>query len=30
MAGGWARNESPFHSGERQVQARLGVRDIED
>ena len=22
--------DSPFHRGERQVQARLGVRDIED
>ncbi|MCG8590527.1 MAG: pyridoxamine 5'-phosphate oxidase family protein, partial [Proteobacteria bacterium] len=25
-----SQSESPFHPGERQVQARLGVRDIED
>ena len=30
MSEGWRRDESPFHSGEQEVQARLGVRDIED
>ncbi len=27
MADGWNHSESPFHAGEQQVQARLGVRD---
>ena len=30
MSGGWDSGESPFHAGEHEVQARLGVRDIED
>ncbi len=30
MSGGWSRDESPFHRGERKVQERLGVSDIED
>ena len=30
MSGGWNRDESPFHPGEREVQKRLGVGDIED
>ena len=30
MANGWNGNESPFHWGERMVQERLGVREIED
>ena len=30
MSGGWEREESPFHPGEQEVQARVGVRDIED
>ena len=30
MSGGWNRKESPFHPGERKVQERLGVHDIED
>ena len=30
MSGGWNRDESPFHPGERKIQKRLGVRDIED
>lgn len=30
MSGAWNCDESPFHPGEQQVQARLGVRDIED
>ena len=30
MADGWASRESPFHHGEREVQQRLGVREIED
>jgi ferredoxin-NADP reductase/predicted pyridoxine 5'-phosphate oxidase superfamily flavin-nucleotide-binding protein len=30
MSGGWNREESPFHPGEREVQERLGVGDIED
>ena len=25
--GGWSRDESPFHAGEREIQARLGVRE---
>ena len=30
MAEGGRQEPSPFHQGERQVQQRLGVRDIED
>jgi len=30
MSGDWPNLDSPFHSGEQEVQARLGVRDIED
>ena len=30
MSGGWNREESPFHPGEREVQRRLGASDIED
>jgi hypothetical protein len=30
MAAGWSRDEPPFHPGERQIQERLGVSDIED
>ena len=30
MSDGRVGNESPFHSGERVVQERMGVRDIED
>jgi len=30
VSGGWNSEESPFHPGEQKVQARLGVRDIED
>ncbi len=30
MSGGWNRDDSPFHPGEREVQKRLGVGDIED
>lgn len=30
MTDGWTESCSPFHSGERDVQERMGVRDIED
>ncbi len=30
MAEAWSGSGSPFHEGEQEVQARLGVRDIED
>ncbi len=30
MSEGWNRDESPFHPGEREIQKRLGVSDIED
>ena len=30
MASGWTETVSPFHHGERDVQERMGVRDIED
>lgn len=30
MSDGWTDTRSPFHPGEQEVQARLGVRDIED
>ncbi len=30
MADGWTDSDSPFHSGEQDVQERMGVRDIED
>ena len=30
MSEGWTHGQSPFHSGEQDVQSRLGVRDIED
>lgn len=30
MPGDWPNLDSPFHAGEQDVQARLGVRDIED
>ncbi len=30
MASGWTETVSPFHPGERDVQERMGVRDIEN
>ena len=30
MSSGWPHADSPFHAGEQDVQARLGVREIED